>query len=136
VFPTRGHPWTLLTTALRFTNKYLMKRCLSLAGLPVAPFRLVVPEAGADPDPDIPLPLVVKPVTGAGSVGVRQVLNQAEWDAWCRQNDGHGVFLAESLVKMDSELHADGVIVDGQVRFCCVSRYTRPLFEACGSMAG
>lgn len=129
-------PGQSMSEALRFTNKYLMKRCLSSVGIPVAPFQLVMPTVTAMRDIAIPPPLLLKPVSGAGSVGVRQVPDQAEWDAWSGQNAGRGVFLAERLVEMSSELHADGVVVDGEVLFCCVSQYTRPLFEACGSMVG
>lgn len=129
-------PGQSMSEALRFTNKYLMKRCLSSAGIPVAPFQLVVPSVTAMRDISIPPPLLIKPVSGAGSVGVRQVPDQAEWDSWSGQNAGSGVFIAERLIEMSSELHADGVVVDGEVLFCCVSQYTRPLFESCGSMVG
>lgn len=129
-------PGQSMSEALRFTNKYLMKRCLNSAGIPVAPFQLVMPSVTAIRDVAITPPLLIKPVAGAGSVGVRQVPDQAEWDLWSDQNAGRGVFLAERLVEMDSELHADGVVVDGEVLFCCVSQYTRPLLEACGSMVG
>ncbi|HET9898025.1 MAG TPA: hypothetical protein VFQ44_24100 [Streptosporangiaceae bacterium] len=129
-------PGQPVAEALRFTNKYLMKRCLRMAGIPVAPFELVAPSAATTPRVPMPPPLIVKPVAGAGSVGVCQVLDGAGWDSWSRQHADGGIFLAEPLVEMDSELHADGVIIDGEVRFCCVSQYTNPLFESCGSIVG
>ncbi|HEY1619225.1 MAG TPA: hypothetical protein VGG25_16505 [Streptosporangiaceae bacterium] len=130
-------PGQPVAQALRFTNKYLMKQCLSRSGIPVTPFRLAAPPATAMASLGMPPPYMVKPVTGAGSVQVRRVPGQAQWDDWSCGRDGHpGLFLVERLVEMNAELHVDAVVAGGRVLFSCVSQYTRPLLELSGEIAG
>jgi hypothetical protein len=117
-------PGTGGDVATAFADKYVMKRRLSAAGVPVAPFRLAtraadVPAAAAA----LGLPVVVKPLRGSGSVGV------ARLDAPAEPVRTPGPVLVESFVRMSGEYHCDGVVHDGETRFASVSRYFAPLLR-------
>ena len=127
-------PGQSVDEAVRFTNKFVMKRRLQRAGIPMAEFRPV--RVGSElAAVGLPVPFVVKPFTGAGGVGVRRIDTAADWQAWTAAA-GTGGYLAESWLSIRSELHCDAVVVDGTPVFCAVSQYFQPLLVAAGAPLG
>jgi hypothetical protein len=136
--PTGGYlrtclalPGTGFDVATAFSDKYVMKRRLSAAGVPVAPFRFAtraadIPVAAAE----LGWPVVVKPLRGSGSVGVARLDSDAD------PVRPSGPALVESFVPMSGEYHCDGVVHDGETLFASVSRYFAPLLGRRRDRAG
>ncbi|MEO3756188.1 hypothetical protein [Streptomyces sp. B6B3] len=130
-------------TAHAFANKYVMKRRLAAAGVPVTPFRQVLDLAGLPAAADaLGWPVVVKPVFGSGTVGVSVVASEAGLrdfragpEAALLRQAGCPL-IAERHVDVAAEYHADGVVVDGEPRFLAVSRYLAPVLRGIGGMQG
>ncbi|MEK8104306.1 hypothetical protein NKG94_02555 [Micromonospora sp. M12] len=135
--PTGGYLRTCLAlpgsgfdVATAFSDKYVMKRRLSEAGVPVAAFRLAtraadVPAAAAA----LGWPVVVKPLRGSGSVG---------WPDSTPRRPGSRPepALVESFVRVSGEYHCDGVVHDGETVFASVSQYFAPLLGRRPDRAG
>ncbi|WP_306321397.1 MULTISPECIES: ATP-grasp domain-containing protein [unclassified Streptomyces] len=129
--------------SLAFTNKYVMKKRLSAAGLPTAEFQQVL---SFD---DIPAaaektgwPCVVKPVFGGGCIGVTVLespehyaeIGASELGAELREDDMP--LIVERFVEMENEFHCDAVVRDGEVVFAAPSRYFAPILGQTDTFSG
>ena len=71
-----------LDTAVKTTDKGIMKQCMLKGGIPTSGFRLLYP---SDPVPeDLSFPLVVKPVDNNGSKGVKRANNKEELEKYVK----------------------------------------------------
>lgn len=119
--------WTSVRDAILLRDKDLQKRAVRAAGLPVADSRVVVrgPDLLAFTRPRG----VLKPLDGTGTVGVRVWRGESRRAELAEQIDvrpAGGPWLAEEWVD-GPELHIDGIIRDGEVRFLSIGRYLQPL---------
>ncbi|MEY9933101.1 hypothetical protein ABH926_007754 [Catenulispora sp. GP43] len=138
-----GLPGIGYETANRFSNKAVMKRELTRAGIPVADHRVVVGLAGvAAAAEEIGWPVVVKPALGTGSMNTFAPRSAAEWEALLASGSCAGLakgdcpLLVERFVEMEGEYHCDGVVRDGRVEFVAVSRYFMPLLGGTDAFTG
>ncbi|MFF4183037.1 acetyl-CoA carboxylase biotin carboxylase subunit family protein [Streptomyces sp. NPDC001691] len=123
-----GLPGLGFDAALTVTNKWRMKQWIK-PSLPTARCWLSGDFAAAapgDPSADV----VVKPLSGSSSKGVRRIpAGQAQELAAA----GDELFLVEEAVDADAELHVDGVVRDGELRAAFASAYDRPVLSAAGT---
>ncbi|RRS01230.1 ATP-grasp domain-containing protein [Glycomyces terrestris] len=129
-----GIPGIGFTAANALTNKYVMKLRLREAGLPQAPFALAAGvdriEAAGD---EVGWPVVVKPAVGGGSLDVFTFDSAAEARAFAASRDADPIrkltcpLVVESFVDIRTELHCDGVVDGGEVRFAKASEYFVPV---------
>jgi formate-dependent phosphoribosylglycinamide formyltransferase (GAR transformylase) len=130
-------------TANACSNKYVMKRTLAAAGVPVTAFRPVyrlaeVPAAAAE----LGWPVVVKPTFGGGAFNVVELHSPGEFEAFAADRRSTGLraqrtpLLVESLVEMAAEYHCDAVVHEGEPLFAAVSRYHGPVLRSLGGFIG
>lgn len=140
---TLGLPGLGYESALGFSNKYVMKRRLREAGLPVTEFAQVlaleeVPRAAERTG----WPCVVKPVFGGGCLDVVVFESRAHFDAFAASPEADSLresrdpLIVERFVPMDAEYHCDGVVHDGEVQFAAASRYFTPLLGQIDNFSG
>ncbi|ASW55295.1 hypothetical protein CIK06_15630 [Plantactinospora sp. KBS50] len=135
-------------TILRSTNKFTMKRRFGEAGLPTTDFRLAGSAAEVRPAIQaIGLPVVIKPVMGAGADATRLVsepaeLNRAPFQELLARladpattSEKAFPVLVERGLPLTGEYHCDGLIREGRVRYIRVSRYTTPILPFMSSEA-
>ena len=108
----------------RFRDKTVMKEMLSRAGLRVPRWASCRTQeqtlAAAD---QFGYPVIVKPVRGAGSQGVRKVASAEELRALCAEQSLDDYEVEEFI--QGEILHVDGVLdAGGKPLFLCTSRYT------------
>ncbi|MGF1427359.1 ATP-grasp domain-containing protein [Kitasatospora sp. LaBMicrA B282] len=111
-------------TAIALRDKFVQKRLIRAAGLPVADCR-VVGRLGDLAEGAWTGPLVVKPLADAGSrdtFALRTPQELAALLAADRPGAGSGPWLVEGFVE-GAELHLDGVVRGGELLFLSVSRY-------------
>jgi L-amino acid ligase C-terminal domain 2 len=129
-----GLPGPGFEQASLFTNKYLMKRRAAAAGLPGPGIRFaaalddVLPKAV-----ELGWPVVIKPVTGGGSLDVVVLDSPAAFERFCASPDAESIrrltvpLIVERHVLLDTEYHCDGIVHDGQVLFAAASKYLSPM---------
>jgi hypothetical protein len=107
----------------RFRDKTVMKTVLAAAGVPVPRwFRCRSPEQVLSDASSLGYPLIVKPVRGASSQGVRKVASAAELRALCATPDLAGYEIEEFVA--GGLMHADGVVDrEGKCLTLTTSRY-------------
>ncbi len=140
-----GVPGIGFDTAMRFSNKHLMKQALRADGLPVTDW-MAVPTLSHLPAAFDELgsgAVVVKPVFGGGSQNTFVVRTREEAVALAGKEEAAGLrasgfpVIVERYVEIDTEYHCDGVTHEGKVLFSGVSRYlVPPLQEQYGAVAG
>ncbi|CAL9435603.1 ATP-grasp domain-containing protein [Streptomyces sp. R1] len=122
----------------RFRDKTVMKETLSRAGLRVPRWascrteEQILAAAG-----EFGYPVIVKPVRGASSQGVREIASAEELRALCAERTLRD-FEVEEFVQGEI-LHVDGVVdADGKPLFLCTSRYVSTCldFERLGEPLG
>jgi biotin carboxylase len=138
-----GLPGTSYEVANVMTNKFVMKRILAAAGLPVTPFKLL-------PNIDNVLvaaqgmkwPVVVKPIFGTAGIGIftiadpehgREFLGSAEADALRAATIP---FILEQAIDYQWEFHCDGIVRDGSVVFAAAARYLGQVLKLHGQPTG
>ncbi|PCG84212.1 hypothetical protein CIB93_20570 [Streptomyces sp. WZ.A104] len=112
-----GLPGQTTHSARAYRDKYLMKSLVSAAGLAVAPMRRVgSAESLRRFAAETGFPLVVKPLDGGGSVGVRVLADGAALDRYLDTAPfgGGPPLLAEAWVRGDCYV-VDGLMADGEV---------------------
>ncbi|MFJ9772640.1 acetyl-CoA carboxylase biotin carboxylase subunit family protein [Kitasatospora sp. NPDC101157] len=119
-----GRPGLGLRTALALRDKYLQKRMVRAAGIPVADCR-TVSSLGELAQQDWRGPVVVKPLAGGAArdtcvIGSPEALRSAV-DAGQGAAE-KGPWLVEDFVE-GPEIHVDGIVSGGEVTFLSVSRY-------------
>jgi len=117
-----GRPGLSVRTAVAVRDKFVQKGLIRDAGLPVA--RCWTVDRADDLDAHS-APFVVKPFNGAGTQHTYAVRDPASLERVVRTITATGQigpWLVEEFVT-GSELHIDGVVRDGAVRFLAVSRY-------------
>lgn len=123
-----GRPSLPVRTAVAVRDKFVQKRLVRDAGLPVAGCSVV---AGVEDLAAQPMPFVVKPLDGAGTQHTYAVRDAESLARAVRNitNAGQtGPWLVEEFMT-GSELHIDGVVRDGTVLFLAVSRYLCNVIE-------
>jgi len=105
-------------------NKFLTRRALKQHGIPQQPWRLCrsLDEVVAFRNSLAGAPIVVKPVTGAGSAGVRLIRNgddlRSAWDSigglkwWALLDNSENAVIAEAVLS-GNEFSVEGMSVDG-----------------------
>ncbi|WP_410657546.1 acetyl-CoA carboxylase biotin carboxylase subunit family protein [Amycolatopsis sp. lyj-112] len=119
-----------ITTAVALRDKMVQKNLVRSAGIPVAECRTVVSAtdlAIADGDS----PFVVKPLAGSCSqltYSVRDGESLERAKSAIASSGQHGPWLVEEFMAGD-ELHFDGVVRHGEVRFLGISRYLQNVID-------
>lgn len=115
-------------TALALRDKYLQKRHVRDAGLAVADTWIV--NVLSDLEFDQTLPVVIKPINGAGTHNTHLIHNADDLSniATIDTNTPKGPWLVEAFIR-GNELHVDGVVRNGAVQGFAVSRYLHNLIE-------
>ena len=144
--------------AVRFTDKAIMKSCLSAAGVPVAAHRVVrtaaeIPAAAAELGG---FPVVVKPLTGFGSTNTHVISDRADLDRMEREIftrrldasaffraepafqplDDQGGFVVEQFVRIRNEYHCDAFWAGGDSIYQVPGRYNIPPLRGMGGTLG
>lgn len=104
-----GHSFSNM---LNFTNKYIMKKKLYEAGLPVTKFYKEIQVLNKE--------YLSKPFLGAGCIGIKEIFNFTE----CNYDS----YIEEKL-NVKSEFHIDSIIINGEVKFSLISNYISPLLN-------
>ncbi|MER5770841.1 ATP-grasp domain-containing protein [Streptomyces sp. NPDC001985] len=138
-----GLPGTGFETALAFSHKYVMKRRLADAGLPVTRFAQA---AGVAEVPGAAertgWPCVVKPTFGGGCMNVKVFRSPEEFGAFASSPAADGLRAArfplavERFVEMEGEYHCDAVVHEGAVVFAAPSRYFAPSLGQLDNVSG
>ncbi|MFG2311830.1 acetyl-CoA carboxylase biotin carboxylase subunit family protein [Streptomyces sp. NPDC048566] len=122
----------------RFRDKAVMKEVLARAGLRVPRWASCrTEEQIVRAAEEFGYPVIVKPVRGASSQGVREVASAGELRALCAERTLHD-FEIEEFVRGEI-LHVDGVLdAAGEPLFLCTSRYVSSCldFEVLGEPLG
>jgi biotin carboxylase len=112
-----GLPGISYDTALRFTNKFLMREATAKAGVGNPAYVLVTSLAGLDAADAVGFPAVVKPVDSQSSRGVRIVENRAALPSAFQHALDHSMVkqvLVESWIA-GTEYTVESMCCDGQV---------------------
>ena len=118
-------------TATRATrDKLVMRERAAAAGVPVPEFTRVVHHGElADWLAATPAPWVLKPRTQASAIGIRKLHSaDALWPLLEQLGDEQSEYLLERFVP-GHVYHADGLVIEGDVRFAEVHRYAQPPFD-------
>ncbi|MDT0438361.1 MULTISPECIES: ATP-grasp domain-containing protein [Streptomyces] len=133
-----GVPGSSPEETSRFSDKTVMKEKVSRAGLRVPRWASCRTEeqilAAAE---EFGYPVIVKPVRGASSQGVREIASAQELRALCAERSLRE-YEIEEFVQGDI-LHVDGVLdAEGKPSFICTSRYVSTCldFELLGAPLG
>lgn len=129
-----GIPGQSLLSANSFRNKLAMKEVAGRAGLSAPEFRAIdSPQALLDFAAQHGGHIVVKPIDGAGSVGVRELRSEDEAASWVAKTS----FLSDEPTRLLAEewisapmLSVDGLMQDGAVCTAMVGRYTRTCLDS------
>ena len=78
---------------------------------------------------DLPESVVIKPLYGSSSSGVRKM---SQPDAIAFIQGQKDLFLIEEAVDIEQEWHCDGILFNGQLIFRQFSRYSKPILAAAG----
>jgi hypothetical protein len=113
--------------ALAGTNKWLMKRRLAHA-LPSA--RCWLSGTFVEGVDDRPAEVVVKPLSGASSKGVRRLPASRAVELLRGTTE---LLLVEEALTVEEELHCDGVVRGGEILDVVPSLYTAPVLDSVGS---
>lgn len=133
-----GIPGATPAETSRFRDKTVMKAMLAQAGIRVPRWASCrsLEQVLVDAE-DFGFPLIVKPVRGASSQGVREVASAEELRALCAEQSLHGYEIEEYV--QGEILHVDGVLDQaGKPLFMCTSRYVSTClrFELLGEPLG
>ncbi|MFJ9829538.1 ATP-grasp domain-containing protein [Streptomyces sp. NPDC101160] len=129
-----GLPGQRPDSARVYRDKWEMKQAAVRAGIPVADHALLRAAEDLDAFADgHGLPVVLKPRSGALSVGVAVLRTREELAAWARDAalldaDGEPQWLAESFVE-GSMCHIDGTVLDGRIATLWPSQYQYALAD-------
>jgi hypothetical protein len=133
-----GIPGSRAEETSRCRDKTVMKQWLSRAGVRVPRWASCrTAEQVLAAGEEFGYPVIVKPVRGAGSQGVRKVASAKELRALCAGQSLHGLEIEEFV--QGEILHVDGVLdATGKPLFLCTSRYVSSCldFEVLGEPLG
>ena len=115
-----GLPGPGLRAATVSRNKFLQREAWVRAGLPQPVYHLATSPDSACAWSAKHFPVVVKPLDGSGSEGVRVVEDESELRAWASAEAGAGPFLCEQYVS-GPEYSCELLIQGGQVVFANVT---------------
>ncbi|MFF4160752.1 acetyl-CoA carboxylase biotin carboxylase subunit family protein [Streptomyces sp. NPDC001678] len=118
-----------VSTAIALRDKFVQKRLVREAGLPVAQARVANLLSDLDGE-QLTYPIVVKPLTGAGAKDTHIVSNPLELESLAAgdQKSRRGPWLVEEFIEGE-ELHLDGVVRSGAIRALSVSRYVQNVID-------
>ncbi|WP_217239810.1 acetyl-CoA carboxylase biotin carboxylase subunit family protein, partial [Streptomyces sp. AC555_RSS877] len=116
--------------AIALRDKQKQKNLIRAAGLPTA--RSATADTAADiTDTALKVggyPIVVKPLAGAGARDTVRLSSANEAATWANGQPHTGPWLVEEFIT-GAEYHVDGVIRNGQLLTCAVSRYLHNLID-------
>lgn len=118
-----------ISTAVALRDKSVQKRQVRERGIPVALCReeTLLSRLAVD---DLEFPVVVKPISGVATRNT-YVLRSAAELARLRSREelaSAGPWLIESFIR-GIELHIDGIVENGKIKFQSVSRYLQPVID-------
>lgn len=121
-------PGQKLASALMYRNKFLMKEAVRSKGIHTPSFQLLTtPLDLLEFIKEHGYPVVVKPISGAGSVETFVLKNRDDLINMMSPSFPENM-MVESFV--DGEIyHVDGMVIDGKVEFICTSKYLNPLIN-------
>ncbi len=112
-----------LPSAVAFRDKYVMKSLVGAQGIPVARMRRFRSKSqGRSAAAELSYPVVVKPVDGGASVGVRRLAHAGEWDSVPESVCGSSEFLVEEWIDESAFFIVDGLMCEGAVTHQVVLR--------------
>jgi hypothetical protein len=117
----RRHPAALSL----YRDKRQMKDCLLRAGLSTPAFLAMVLGDERE-EPDVPLPVVVKPADGVNSRGVKIIRSADELAEW--RMTGTGEWLIEQYIE-GQHFHVNAIVRNGSIEHVVVGRYLSSLLE-------
>jgi hypothetical protein len=121
--------------AVRLRDKYVQKRLVRSAGVPVAECAILTGSDIASLG-NLRPSVVVKPIAGVGSRDTVRLDTEAELRGFAEEHGNRGPWLVESFVP-GKEYSFDGVVRDGEVIGLAVSRYLENLITIHnGALAG
>ncbi|MZE54273.1 ATP-grasp domain-containing protein [Streptomyces sp. SID5770] len=119
-----------------FSNKAAMKVRMRESGIPIADFRVIQSiEHVESAAYEMKWPLVVKPAVGQGCMDTHLLRNIRDFKNLLSSEDGKALaendspIIAERFMPMNSELHCDGIVQNGEIKFASVSEYLKPIME-------
>jgi biotin carboxylase len=126
-------PGIKLDQVLKFTDKNIMKKTLSQAGIPVANFRKLynvnnLPTVAEK----LQWPIIVKPSVGCASQHTFRIDSEEEFNSMKKQNkfkdldNIKGSIIVEEFIDIKNEYHCDAIIYNGKVTFSSIGRYFEP----------
>lgn len=133
-----GLPGPSLHAAVVSRNKALQRACFGARGVPQPEYLLTEDPAAAAGWAAARFPIVVKPLTGAGSAGVELVADAAEYRRMAARRRRHGKLLLETAVP-GPELSWEALLHRGEVVFGNLTRKTTtgpPHFVEIGHRVG
>jgi biotin carboxylase len=144
-----GLPGPGFEVVLNCTNKYVMKRRFAEAGLPTARFRLAGnPGHVYEAVSELGLPVVIKPLLGAGAdamlvLRTADQLNGSELQEYFERMLNPGTtseksfpVVVETMLALTSEIHCDGYVENGEIRYARAARYLRPVLQYADGIFG
>ncbi|WP_437977327.1 hypothetical protein WMF11_10265 [Sorangium sp. So ce295] len=126
-----GLPGMRYDQALECTNKRRMRQRLASVAPAVGSWLSGEFVAAARRGGALPAEVVVKPLDGSSSRGVRRMPTVAALPYL--ESEARELLLVEEAVRLDAELHCDGVILGGELRAAFASTYDRPVLAAVGT---
>lgn len=119
-----------LTTGKLFRDKLAMRIQARDAGIAVPPFSALFNDEEVNHYlGTVPGPWVIKPRSEASAVGIKKVSSAAEaWAVINELGEDRYRYLIEQFLPGDV-YHADAITVDGDVKFCLISKYLNPPFD-------
>jgi biotin carboxylase len=113
-----GLPGIWYETALRATNKFLMREACRKAGVPMPAYRKVrTTDEAAGAAEEIGYPVVIKPVDSQSSRGVAKVFNPSDMYMWfpraIENTREQSVLIEEMMTGVESSL--EGFVIDGKL---------------------
>lgn len=118
-----GLPGPGLRAAWTSRNKYLQRELFARCGLAQPAYHLARDMTGARRWAAGRYPVVLKPLSEAGSTGVRVASGSRELAAWCAERDPGTAFLVEQYLS-GQEYSVEAIVGAGAVAFSSITRKT------------
>lgn len=116
-------------SARAFRDKYLMKSIANQNGIPTPEFQQL--ESIYDLFDFIKkhnFPVIIKPVDGMSSRGITILKDNYSLENWLEKGQLEG-FMVEKYDEESDIYHVDGIVINGEMFFCCSSKYIIPLIN-------
>lgn len=127
-----------LDTAICCTDKFKMKEAIARAGVKHAKFFLASSFIELERlVKNLQYMVVIKPITGSGSVGTFKVTSPQQWENVKENFTLYEInHIVEEVIDIEIELHIDSIILDENIVFSSVSRYIAPVLDNISNFIG